>query len=91
MEYKIIEILLTFFLAFLTWLLRQQIKRIDQLEKDSNSIRFNYLDRFTEIRDCPFSFTQVIIGVPSIVVSFSIGRIKADSLAVIADRLPFVA
>ena len=49
MEYKIIEILLTFFLAFLTWLLRQQIKRIDQLEKDSNSIRFNYLDRFTEM------------------------------------------
>ena len=49
MEQKIFEILATLFFAVLAWIVNRQVKRIDQLEKDINSMRLNYLDRFDQV------------------------------------------
>jgi len=49
MNEKYFEILATIFFAVLAWIVNRQVKRIDQLEKDINSMRLNYLDRFDKV------------------------------------------
>jgi len=49
LDAKYFEILITVFLAVISWIVIREIKRIDGIENENKLIKENYLDRFENI------------------------------------------
>lgn len=73
-----IGVLLTFASGILIWTFKSQIKRIESVEVENRNIKYNYLNRFDELKD--------IMNFHNNVLQQELGAVKTD-IALIKQKL----
>lgn len=73
-----IGLLITFASGILIWTFKTQIKRIDSAEKENRDIKYNYIQRFDEIKEMMNSHNTIIQD--------ELGSVKTD-IALIKQKI----
>lgn len=73
-----IGLLITFASGILIWTFKTQIKRIDSTEKENRDIKYNYIQRFDEIKEMMNSYNTIIQD--------ELGAVKTD-IALIKQKI----
>jgi hypothetical protein len=74
----IIGVLITFSSGVLIWTFKNQIKRIDNIERENKEIKDNYIERFNEIKE--------LVNKHSTIMQYELSGVKTD-IAVIKQKI----
>jgi hypothetical protein len=74
----IIGVLITFSSGVLIWTFKNQIKRIDNIERENKEIKDNYIERFNEIKE--------LVNKHSTIMQYELSGVKTD-IALIKQKI----